>query len=176
MKLRAILGCSFFLVLSLAAFNYSNLSHNREPGLFDGDPPTPYFRYLPPGTPRGRVLVVHGLDGSKEALSPLCFGLSETGFEVFAIDLPGHGASSVPFDLFRSKDAVAHALDRLGPDTAVIGHSLGGALLLELANQRPMGSMVLFSPAPTPRWRFNRHAFSCLKENLMFRESELPRL
>ena len=69
---------------------------------------------------------------------------------MFAIDLPGHGASRVPFDLFRSKDAVAHALDRLGPGTAVIGHSLGGALLLELANQRTMGSMVLFSPAPTP--------------------------
>ncbi len=47
-------------------------------------------------------------------------------------------------------EAVAHALETLGPDTNVVGHSLGGALLLDVASTRPVGNMVLFSPAPTP--------------------------
>jgi hypothetical protein len=45
---------------------------------------------------------------------------------------------------------VAAALDNLGPNTIVIGHSLGGALLLDLSNERSFGTMVLLSPAPTP--------------------------
>jgi heme/copper-type cytochrome/quinol oxidase subunit 4 len=48
-----------------------------------------------------------------------------------------------------ARQAVSAALNVLGPGTAVIGHSLGGALLLDLANDRPFGSMVLLSPAPT---------------------------
>jgi hypothetical protein len=43
---------------------------------------------------------------------------------------------------------VNDVLNVLGSETIVIGHSLGGALLLDLANDRPFTAMVLLSPAP----------------------------
>jgi alpha/beta hydrolase family protein len=93
---------------------------------------------------------VHGLDSSKELMNLLCLGLSDAGFEVYSIDLPGHADSKVGFNAIVARQAVNAALDTLGPDTIVVGHSLGGALLLDLSSERSYGTMVLLSPAPTP--------------------------
>ena len=49
-----------------------------------------------------------------------------------------------------ARKAVSEALDFLGPDTIAIGHSLGGSILLDLADSRTYRSLVLLSPAPTP--------------------------
>jgi pimeloyl-ACP methyl ester carboxylesterase len=80
----------------------------------------------------------------------LCLGLTDAGFEVYSVDLPGHGDSKVGFNAMTARHAVNSILDTLGPDSIVIGHSLGGALLLDLASERSYGTMVLLSPAPTP--------------------------
>jgi pimeloyl-ACP methyl ester carboxylesterase len=122
----------------------------RQYGVFASDPALPYFHYTPQGQKRGQVLVVHGLDASKEMMNLLCLGLSDAGFEVYSIDLPGHADSKVGFNAMLARQAIKEVLDTLGPETIVIGHSLGGALLLDLASQRSYGTMVLLSPAPTP--------------------------
>src|SRR5207302_654118 len=118
-------------------------------GLFSFEPATPYFRYSN-GNTRGRVLIVHGLDANKNMMNMLSYALADAGLEVFSIDLPGHGSSRAQFNGILAGEAVAHALDTLGPDTNVVGHSLGAALLLDLASSHPIENMVLFSPAPTP--------------------------
>jgi pimeloyl-ACP methyl ester carboxylesterase len=121
----------------------------HEKGIFETTPPSPYFHYSPQGTDRGKVLVIHGLDASKETMNLLSLGLSDAGFNVYSMDLPGHGDSTVGFNAVLAARAVASALDELGPETIVVGHSLGGALLLDLANDRSFSKMVLLSPAPT---------------------------
>jgi pimeloyl-ACP methyl ester carboxylesterase len=136
-------------VLILAGLN-SKPSGIRQPGVFAVDPPTTYFHYTPRGQRLGQILVVHGLDGNKEMMNVLCLGLSDAGFEVYSIDLPGHGDSTVGFNAILARQAVKAALDSLGPDAIVIGHSLGGALMLDLSSERSFGTMVLLSPAPTP--------------------------
>jgi len=141
---------AFLLSLLILAGWSSEPSGFRQFGVFDGDPPTPYFHYTPQGQRRGGVLVVHGLNANKEMMNLLCLGLSEAGFETFSIDLPGHGDSKVGFNAVVARQAVSAILDKLAPDTIVIGHSLGGALLLDLASVRSYGTMVLLSPAPTP--------------------------
>ena len=75
------------------------LEPRRESGIFQIDPPTPYIHYLPSSTPRGRVLVVHGLDVSKEIMQSTSAALADGGFEVYNIDLPGHGDSPVGFQV-----------------------------------------------------------------------------
>ncbi len=137
------------ILVLLAGLN-SRISGLRERGVFRTDPPSPYFHYSPRGSERQKVLVVHGLNANKEMMNLLCFALSDAGFDVYSIDLPGHGDSETPFNALIARKAVAAALDSLGPDTAVIGHSLGATLLLDIANDRPLPSMVLLSPAPTP--------------------------
>jgi len=82
-------------------------------------------------------------------LNPICYSLADAGIEVFSIDLPGHGSSSAGFNGMVADDVVAQILTQLGPDTNVLGHSFGGALLLDVAASRHVRKMVLFSPAPT---------------------------
>jgi len=146
---------AFLIILVVAAVSYARLPGQREFAIFDTTPPTPYFRYTPIGTSRGRLLVVHGLDSSKNVMNILCYDLADAGFEVFAIDLPGHGESTAGFTAFDARDVVDQVLSRLGSDTAVVGHSLGGALFLDIASDRRIPQMVLFSPAPTPLQRID---------------------
>jgi hypothetical protein len=129
---------------------YSEIPGRRESGVFSTDPETPFFHYIPQGPSRGRILAVHGLNASKNVMNILCRGLADAGFEVYSIDLPGHGDSREPFHALRARSAVRQVLERLGPDTVVAGHSLGGALLLDIASERHVSAMVLFSPAPAP--------------------------
>jgi hypothetical protein len=121
----------------------------RQQGVFESTPPSPYFHYLPRGTERGTVLVIHGLDASKQTMTLLCLGLSDAGFNVYSMDLPGHGDSKAGFNGVLAIRAVDSVLHQLGPETMVIGHSLGGTLLLDIANDRTFSKMVLLSPAPT---------------------------
>jgi alpha-beta hydrolase superfamily lysophospholipase len=138
-----ILGLILFVAASAA---YYRLPAARTFGIFLTDPPTPYYHYSPVGQSRGRILVVHGLDANKELMNVLCFGLAESGLDVYSIDLPGHGDSDSGFDGLKARRAVEGVLDRLGPNTAVVGHSFGASLLLDLAADRDFGSMVLLSP------------------------------
>jgi pimeloyl-ACP methyl ester carboxylesterase len=147
---RSWLAIGLLVALLIATATYARLPGSRERGTFDTDPPTPYFHYKPAVESRGQVLVVHGLDASKNVMNVLSYSLAEAGFEVFAIDLPGHGDSRAGFDALLARKAVDSVLEKLGPQTAVVGHSLGGAMLLDVANERPIQRMVLFSPAPTP--------------------------
>ena len=140
----------FLLIVFIeSTAGYSGLPGTRQSGVFQTDPPTPYFHYSNKSKPLSRVLVVHGLGGNKEMLNPLCYSLADAGIEVFSIDLPGHGESTASFNGMSAASVVSQVLSQLGPDTNVLGHSFGAALLLDVMNTRRVRSMVLFSPAPT---------------------------
>ena len=144
-----IIGLAFSLIfLLLAVWIYHRLDGPRDAGVFSTNPPTPYRHYIPSQPVHGRILVVHGLDASKEVMNIVSLALADSGFEVYAIDLPGHGDSSARFDGLHAKDVVEQVLDQLGPGIAVLGHSFGGGVLLELASERDFDAMVLFSPGP----------------------------
>ena len=67
-------------------------------------------------------------------------------FRVIALDLPGHGASPDEAEMSwgRFAEGVAAALDHLALDRpAVFGYSLGAAVALALARQRPLGRLAL---------------------------------
>ena len=89
---------------------------------------------------------------------------------VVSLDYPGHGFSDeyegtlTPETLF---ETVTTALDELAPEPAVVvGNSLGGAVALQYAIQRPerVRALVLLSPAGArasdEEWREIRDAFA----------------
>ncbi|HEX2078983.1 MAG TPA: alpha/beta fold hydrolase [Longimicrobium sp.] len=87
---------------------------------------------------RVRVLVAHG--AGNDAVYPLLElfrGLLRAGAEVFAFDLDGHGCSSTtvfaPDTVRTAVAAAAEAAERGRPPLPlhVIGHSLGGSLVLD---------------------------------------------
>jgi len=52
-------------IFGLAWMQSTRLDPKHEAGIMPIDPPTPYTRYAGLDSPRGRVLVIHGLDVSK---------------------------------------------------------------------------------------------------------------
>jgi len=96
------------------------------------------FRFTPAGPPRGRVVAAHG--ACDDALFPLVAlyrALLERGFEVFAFDLDGKGwASTTRFSAEGIRGALEAAVRAAvrGQDPLplhLLGHSLGGALVLD---------------------------------------------
>ena len=92
---------------------------------------------LQPG--RRTLLAVHGAGGSAWGWGELGLQLAEQ-FNFAAIELPGHGASEGPAraDIGSMVRIVAAAAERLQsgagtPPPIVMGHSMGGAISIELA-------------------------------------------
>jgi pimeloyl-ACP methyl ester carboxylesterase len=105
------------------------------------------LRYLVAGDGETLVLV-HGLGGAAAnwlALAPLLL----PGRRLLVPELPGHGGSS-PLPAAPSLNAYADRIAALldGP-TAVVGHSLGGAITVRLAIRRPelVNALVLAGAA-----------------------------
>ncbi|WAJ46658.1 alpha/beta hydrolase [Mycobacterium sp. Aquia_216] len=86
------------------------------------------------------VLLIHGLGGTRRTWQPLIPGLART-HTVIAPDLPGHGLSDPPtgdYSLGTHACAMRDLLLTLGhPRAAIVGHSLGGGVALQVAYQFP---------------------------------------
>ncbi|MEH6460733.1 alpha/beta hydrolase [Chitinimonas sp. JJ19] len=99
---------------------------------------------------RGKIALMHGWGGRATQLHAFIAPLTAAGYQVVAIDAPGHGASP-------GKQAsvlhFAHALERLvrneGGVDGLIAHSLGGAAsVFALSSQHlPVGRVALVSPS-----------------------------
>jgi len=135
-------------VLALAWTQSVRLEPKRESGILPIEPPTPFVHYFAQGPPRGTVLVVHGLDVSKEVMHVISGSLADGGFDVYSIDLPGHGDSNVTFNTERAQQTIRNAKKYLGDKITVLGHSLGAGLLLDLSATEPFSTIVLLSPPP----------------------------
>ena len=104
------------------------------------------------------VVLIHGFGANKDNWTRLARELTDE-FNVYAIDLPGHGDSSKDLDLgYRFEDQVQHlsrimaALDI--KQTHMMGNSMGGAITALYAATFPdqIRSAVLFDPAsPAPK-------------------------
>ena len=98
------------------------------------------------------VLLIHGYGGDKNSWLFLQEPLAAR-HRVYALDLPGHGASAKdvggdPGAVLA--DAVAGVLDAVGAQRAhLVGHSLGGAVALTVAARDPgrAASLTLIAPA-----------------------------
>lgn len=99
---------------------------------------------------RGKVALMHGWSGRATQFHVLIAPLVAAGYQVVAIDAPGHGGSAGSYS---SVVHFANALSRLvsneGPIDAVVAHSLGGAATIyALSSQRlDVGRVVLIAPS-----------------------------
>jgi pimeloyl-ACP methyl ester carboxylesterase len=135
-------------IFALAWVQSAALHPKHGSGVLPIDPPTPFIHYFGNDATKGPVLVVHGLDVSKETVGFLAQALADGGFDVYSIDLPGHGDSKVGFQTDLAQRAISNAKRHLGEKTIVVGHSMGAGLLLDLAETEQFSTMVLLSPPP----------------------------
>ena len=88
------------------------------------------------GTGDRRLLIVHGLGSNAAGWWRVGPALADAGFHVVGIDLRGHGESNSPGDY--SLHAYAADLLALGDSwDVVLGHSLGGAAVVQALIERP---------------------------------------
>lgn len=107
------------------------------------------------GSPAGRPLVLlHGLGDSGPDWMPVLAELA-THFQVFVLDLRGHGNSSRPgtysFELMR--DDVLGFLDAVGlTRVALVGHSMGAVVAVLVAQAAPdRVTQLVLEDATVPR-------------------------
>lgn len=129
-----------------------------------------------------RLLLIHGLGGSWQSWSPVIAPLGAKR-DVIAIDLPGHGQSAAQPDsasftgLVRSVEDYISEAGLAGID--VVGASLGGRIVLELARRGGVGNVVALDPGGF--WRGWERTYFKTTLTLSFTllqaiRSQLPRL
>jgi len=101
------------------------------------------------------AVVFHGLGANAVVMRSLGQFLASTGFRVYLFDLPGHGNNPDHFSFARAEECAAAAislLERSGEirlqRTVLIGHSMGGALAIRMADSFPTAATIAISPAP----------------------------
>ncbi len=99
------------------------------------------------------IVFLHGLGGNLLNFVPTLFPLLQDEFRLIALDRAGSGFSAARADgsgaLPDHADLVAGLMDHLGIDKAVIvGHSLGGAIALQMALRHPerVEALALIAP------------------------------
>jgi len=103
------------------------------------------------------VVVVHGFTGNPIATRPLGEQLAAEGYTVEVPLLPGHGTSHRDLattrygDWYGALDGLLDRLRRRSRQVAVVGHSLGGTLALDLASRRPGDVAAVAVINPTVR-------------------------
>jgi pimeloyl-ACP methyl ester carboxylesterase len=107
----------------------------------------------------GPVLVVHGWASRSEHMMAVIDGIRQSGRDVVAIDLPGHGRSSGrTLNLPMGVRAIDAAWRHYGPFGAMVGHSFGGVVVLNAAQgsvagigaRRPDRLALIAAPASIP--------------------------
>jgi pyruvate dehydrogenase E2 component (dihydrolipoamide acetyltransferase) len=99
------------------------------------------------------VVLVHGFAGSLESWEANQSALAREGYTVAALDLPGHGESSLdvgPGSLDELAAVVLAYMDAVGIQRAhLVGHSMGAAACLVVADREParVRSLALVGPA-----------------------------
>ncbi len=117
----------------------------------------------PLGTGAEPALFVHGLGGASTNWTDLA-GLLRARLDAEAIDLPGHGRSGPAPDGDYSQPALARTvvgyLEQSGRGPVhLVGNSMGGAVALRVASERPdlVRTLTLISPAVPDVRRLRAH-------------------
>ncbi|MBA3777977.1 MAG: alpha/beta fold hydrolase [Chloroflexi bacterium] len=118
------------------------------------------------GAVRGEIVLLHGLHGSAATQVRFATALTDEGWSVRALDLPGHGHSAwlddegLPLHDQETVQPSVYRLDRLGDVVAralgllelpsppvVIGHSWGaGVAAASILERAPLGRAILIDP------------------------------
>ncbi len=96
------------------------------------------------------VIMMHGYGGNHTTVDSMAKVLS-TGMRVYNLDLPGHGQSPDPPEVWGVNEytiLIEKFIRKLGLDTpALIGHSFGGRIAILLGSRNKTGKIVLVDAA-----------------------------
>jgi len=105
--------------------------------------------------PPGTVIVLHGLSANRRIMKYLSSEFAGHGLQVYSFDLPGHGDSTDSFSFARATECATAAVESLSRSgqidpkkTIAVGHSMGAAIAIAMADHFPLAGTIAISPAP----------------------------
>jgi pimeloyl-ACP methyl ester carboxylesterase len=105
--------------------------------------------------PAGSAIILHGLSANRRIMFYLGQDFAGHGIRAYLPDLPGHGDNTDPFSFASAEDCAAETIstliqrDSLDPaKTILLGHSMGGAIAVRMADKIPLIATIAISPAP----------------------------
>jgi esterase len=109
-----------------------------------------FVRESGPGSP---LIILHGLFGMSDNWMTMAKRFAENNFHVFAADLRNHGQSPHSDDWnfpVMAEDVFELMQDKNLNQAAVIGHSLGGKVAMQMAATQPqkLSTLVVVDMAP----------------------------
>ncbi|MGA7626342.1 MAG: alpha/beta fold hydrolase [Candidatus Acidiferrales bacterium] len=103
----------------------------------------------------GSVILLHGLAANRRLMMYLAEDFAGHGLRAYALDLPGHGDSKDAFSFPRAQECATAAVESLAHSgnidlgkTVVVGHSMGAAIAVHMADRDPVAATIAISPAP----------------------------
>ena len=119
------------------------------------DTPATIFNPRITNQPPGTVIVLHGLSANRRIMMYLSSEFAGHGLQVYSLDLPGHGDSTDSFSFAKAGECAAVAVESLirrseiaPKKTIIVGHSLGAAIAIAMADRIPLAGTIAISPAP----------------------------
>ena len=117
---------------------------------------TPVTILEPRRTSLDAALLFHGLSADRRIMESLGNYLTqEADARVYLFDLPGHGDNTDAFSFPRADHCVRVVIESLlrsgqidAKRTILVGHSMGGALAIRVADLEPVAGTIALSPAP----------------------------
>lgn len=100
------------------------------------------------------LVFIHGAWHDSFYWHPLTDYLAERGFEIYAIDLPGHGDDSgtknINLITFQSYiNDVEKVVSDIGKEPVLIGHSMGGMIVQKYLQNHTCKAAILMAPVPS---------------------------
>jgi pimeloyl-ACP methyl ester carboxylesterase len=106
-------------------------------------------------TPVGTAVVLHGLAANRRVMLYMGQDFAGHGMRTYLLDLPGHGDNREAFSFARAELCATSAVETLernhsiDPKTTIlIGHSMGAAIAVRMADREPVAATIAISPAP----------------------------
>lgn len=147
-----LLACLAVFALAAVQLRVYERDVRRDTFALGGSIPVPVLRFTPVGRPLNVVAVIaHGYSADKEMMSSFGVDLAKQGITTYTFDLPGHGASTVPYTTGGVNEVVPRLVTSVGevvdyalahgpaPDTqlVLIGYSLGTIAAGDYALEHP---------------------------------------
>ncbi len=154
------IGGAGLLLLGTWFVRRSSLPH-RDLLIVAGSCDTPATIFEPPAgvSVMGSAIFFHGLGANRRTMMYLGTDFAGHGFRAYLLDLPGHGDNTDAFTYAKAEECADASVESLmrgtvrgeqldATRTILIGHSMGGAMAIRLADRTPLAATVAISPAP----------------------------
>lgn len=158
MKKIISIFCAFAVIFSaLTVFSFADSQEFKpyeDSCFFEYGDYDIHYRIVPAkGEQKGRIMMLHGFLCSTYAWRNMAPILAEAGYECVLADLPNFGYSTREYDGMTVVDRevlIAELMKSIAPmdEWMLAGHSMGGGVAVNIAEEYSVKALLLYCPAP----------------------------